>query len=94
MIPENITGKHIKMAIDYIDQHGVPPRRGSTVYDLIYNGKSYPPKYVVCIAYKYTSGNELIGNEFSGGKETNNFLGNKGYNTKKNRESALIGFDH
>jgi hypothetical protein len=83
MIPENITGKHIQMAIDYIDKNGVPPTRRSTVYDLSYNGRRYPPKYVICIAYKYAGGNELVGDEFSGGRETNNFLADRGYTTVK-----------
>jgi 5-methylcytosine-specific restriction protein A len=79
MIPENISGSNIVAAISYINQNGVPSRRDSTVWDLIYGGKRYPPKYVICIANKYVNGVELIGNEFGGGPETNSFLEARGF---------------
>ncbi|MCU5303194.1 hypothetical protein OCE40_15005 [Bacillus toyonensis] len=43
-IPKNITKEHILKVIDYIDVHGVPERRHSTKYDLLFNGTLYPPK--------------------------------------------------
>lgn len=79
MIPENISGSDIVAALAYIDQNRVPPRRDSTVWDLIYKGKRYPPKYVICIANRYINGIELIGNEFSGGPEANSFLEIRGF---------------
>ncbi|MGG0120532.1 HNH endonuclease [Bacillus paranthracis] len=71
-IPKNITEEHILKAIDYIDVHGVPERRHSTKFDLLFNGKLYPPKYVIARANVYANGEEL--REFSGGREANSFL--------------------
>jgi len=64
MIPSNIKKEHILKAIEYIDKNGVPPGRGSTVFVLEYDGKRYPPKYVISIANKYANGEELDGQKF------------------------------
>ena len=72
MIPENITREHIIKAIERIGEEGVPPNRESKKYLLVYNGKYYPPKYVISLANKYANGRELDHFEFKGGKETNN----------------------
>ena len=79
MIPKNITSSHIISAIGKIDRDGVPPRRNSTGYDLLYNGRKYPPKYVVSIANRCPNGEELDYHKFSGGDETNNFLRQRGF---------------
>jgi hypothetical protein len=41
---------------------------------LEYEGKYYPPKYIISLANKYANDRELDSSEFSGGKETNSFL--------------------
>jgi 5-methylcytosine-specific restriction protein A len=79
MIPSNITRAHIISAIREIDRDGVPPRRNSTRYDLLYDGQRYPPKYVVSIANRYANGIELSSYGFGGGTETNNFLRVRGF---------------
>jgi len=80
MIPINITSSHIISAIREIDRDGVPPRRNSKLYDLLYNGRRYPPKYVVSIANRYANGVELSPYDFGGGRdETNPFLRNRGF---------------
>lgn len=73
-IPKNITREHIIKAIGYIDAYGVPERRESTKFDLEYNGRIYPPKYVITRANVYANGEELSSNLFSGGEETNSYL--------------------
>ena len=80
MIPPNIKRDHIIMAIEEIDKYGVPPRRNSRDYFLEYNGKLYPPKYVISLANKYANGYELSPSEFTGGKETNDYLKGLGFN--------------
>lgn len=50
MIPSGIKKKHIESAIAQIDREGIPPARQSVHYDLIFNGKRYPPKYVIFVA--------------------------------------------
>lgn len=79
MIPTNIASSHITNAIREIDQNGVPPRRNSTRYDLLYDGQRYPPKYVVSIANRYANGIELSSYDFGGGPEANNFLRERGF---------------
>jgi len=74
MIPENINQNHILKAIREIDMNGVPKGRKSRKFQLFYNGKHYPPKYVISLANKYANGMGLEPSEFSGGQETNNFL--------------------
>lgn len=72
MIPEEITKEHILLAINEIDKKGFPKKRNSTKYNLIYEGKNYPPKYVIARACFYAIGKEP--EELSGGDETNDFL--------------------
>lgn len=76
MIPDNITKEAIQRAIAEIDAEGVPPTRNSRIYHLVQNGRSYPPKYVISLANKYVNGRELPHEQFSGGKQTNDFLRN------------------
>jgi 5-methylcytosine-specific restriction protein B len=64
---------HIMAAIKEIDRDGVRNGRQSTTYDLLYNNKSYPPKYVLSLAMKYSTGKELEPNEFEGGENTDAF---------------------
>ena len=79
MINPNIQRTDILKALDFIDIKGVPKQRKSTKYNLIYNEKSYPPKYVISIANKFVTGEELNNEQFSGGTETNNFLSKHGF---------------
>jgi hypothetical protein len=67
---EGIHKEHILSAIQEIDKHGVPKERHSTSYDLIYNSKSYPPKYILSLAARYATGRELNPKDFVGGANT------------------------
>jgi hypothetical protein len=81
MIPPNIERKHIIEAILEIDRRkGTRPSRK---FDLIYNGNSYPPKYVLSLANKYANGEELRSSKFNGGKQTNRFLEARGFTIKE-----------
>lgn len=80
MIPKNIKREHILRAIEEIKKAGIPEGRCSKKFLLEFNGDYYPPKYVISLANKYAYGKELNLSEFSGGKETNNFLKNLGFN--------------
>jgi hypothetical protein len=83
MIPTNIRKKHIIKAIKEIDNSGIPKSRHSKDYRLVYNGKFYPPKYVLSIANKHATGKELDPSSFGGGKETNNFLRKLGFRVEE-----------
>lgn len=80
MIPEDqISKEHIVSAISKIESEGIPAHRASTKFDISYNSKRYPPKYVISVAAKLATGRELPPNEFSGGEQTNSFLKRLGF---------------
>ena len=79
MIPRNITREHVLKAIKEIERNRFPRRRNSRKFILLYEGKSFPPKYVVSLANKYANGIELNSSKFCGGEETNRFLRNLGF---------------
>ena len=90
MIPDNITKEHLEKAIEEIDRDGVRKGRHSSTYDLLHNGKSYPPKLVISIANKYANGSELNPNDFGGGKDTKAFelLQKEGFSIKEKPKTA------
>lgn len=65
-----IQKEHILSAIREIDNDGVRKGRHSTTYDLIYNNKLYPPKYVLSVAARHATGKELEPDDFAGGANT------------------------
>jgi hypothetical protein len=75
----SLTRAHIEAALARIDREGVPPRRDSTKFQLVLDGKRYPPKYVLSLAAAEATGRELRPNEFSGGDETNGALQSLGF---------------
>jgi hypothetical protein len=56
-IPNTIDHSHLIKAIQRIKVNGVPKRRASTKYDLLYEGSAYPPKYVVSLANTFVNEN-------------------------------------
>ena len=67
---ERITRNDILEAIGEIDRDGIRKGRSSSTYDLIHNGKAYPPKLVISIANRFATGEELDNKSFQGGKGT------------------------
>ncbi|MCQ6281610.1 hypothetical protein [Bacillus sp. EB600] len=78
-IPKNINRDHVILAIQKIDREGIPEKRESTRFNLTYESKYYPPKYVISIANIFANGEEYSPSLFSGGEETNKFLNNLGF---------------
>ena len=74
MIPKIIKHEHILKAIEEVDRSGIPLERNSKKYDLVYNKRTYPPKYILSLANKYANNNELDHSTFTGGDGTNSFL--------------------
>ncbi|KVD61530.1 GTPase [Burkholderia ubonensis] len=70
---ESVTAEHIRLALQEIDQEGVPKDAESTGYDLLYNGKRYPPKLVLSLAVKHATGEPLDRAAFSGGEASSAF---------------------
>ena len=76
MINKAIKKEHILKAIKKVIEEGVPSNRKSTKFVLEYEGKHYPPKYILSLASKIANNKELSPSEFSGGNESNSFLSN------------------
>jgi len=62
--------EHVEQALAEIDKDGIPPDARSTTYDLIHGANRYPPKYVLSLACKHSSGKEFDRTEFSGGENS------------------------
>lgn len=78
-IPDNINRDHILKALGHIDENGIPNNRKATRYYLYHENKCYPPKYVISIANVLANKVELDPATFTGGKETNSFLMDRGF---------------
>lgn len=79
MIPDTITRNHILKAIDYINTNGVPNDRKAKKFSLKYDEILYPPKYVISVANLFANEELLVSSSFSGGREANDFLIEKGF---------------
>lgn len=64
---QDIQVTHVLQALKHIDEHGVPDGAESTGYDLMHEGRRYPPKLALSLAAKYATGEELDRRLFSGG---------------------------
>jgi 5-methylcytosine-specific restriction protein B len=87
---DKIKREHILAAIKEIEANPLLRKgRASSTYDLIYEGKDYPPKLVISIANRYATGVELDHNAFLGGpnKPSFNLLEKEGFEIKKKNES-------
>ena len=72
-IPENITYNHLLQAIEKIDSEGIPIDGDSKYYDVLYNGKTYPPKLIVSYSNLFANGKVLDRTQFRGGLNTESF---------------------
>ena len=79
MIPAGITKTHVSDAIRRVIHGGVPSRRRSRRYCLVTNGKHLPPKYTIALAHQVALGQPLRPDQFSGGRESNEFLRSRGF---------------
>ncbi|QFY44097.1 hypothetical protein F6R98_16875 [Candidatus Methylospira mobilis] len=87
MIPKGLTSKHFKQAAAEINRLGVPAERNSVHYDLVIEGKRYPPKYIVSLAAKSATGKEYPAADFNAVEAKNYFL-NNGYEVIDRRVEA------
>lgn len=53
---------------------------------MFFNSKRYPPKYLISIANKYANGEELHPSDFSGGRESNSYLSELGFEIISNEK--------
>jgi 5-methylcytosine-specific restriction endonuclease McrA len=66
-IPQGIERKHIESAIARFDAGAEHLFHDSTKYDLVYQGRRYPPKAIVGLAAAELTGKPLVPEDFSGG---------------------------
>ncbi|WP_431800034.1 HNH endonuclease [Halobacillus andaensis] len=78
-IPNNAYVNYVLKAIRKINMEGVPLKRETTKYRLLYEGKYYPPKYVLSIANSFAKDEEFSSYDFSDGDKTNYFLEGLGF---------------
>jgi len=90
---ESLTDEHVLAALAQIDSEGVPSDARSTMYDLVHNGKAYPPKYVLSLAVRAATGEQLDRSMFSGGEETACFkiLRDRGFEIIKREQDVDLG---
>lgn len=88
MIPEGLTEEHFKLATAEIDRNGVPAQRKSVYYDLVFNGRKYPPKYIISLATRYATGKEPSFNDFNA-VEAKNYFENRGYKIVDRRSVSV-----
>jgi|GEM_PF-2506531 len=91
MIPQSIKREHVLHAINDIRTGGVPQKREPTKFNLVYEGRLYPPKFALSLAAKYATGEELPASVFSGGEEANGFLAGLGFDIQPKRDDWSWG---
>ena len=66
-----VTRAHVEKALADLDA-GVSPLgfRDSTTYDVIHQGRPYPPKQLIALALKHATGRVATGDDFGGGDQT------------------------
>ena len=65
MFPTKLTPQHFKIAASRIDLQGVPKERASVHYDVVIEGKRYPPKLVLSWAVEALTGKPLDAVDFN-----------------------------
>lgn len=78
-IPESIQRSHILKALQAVRHGKVPARRKAKKYYLLFEGRTYPAKYALSLAYTFISPRGLELRGFEGGKQTNGFLQSRGF---------------
>ncbi|MEQ8409374.1 MAG: DUF3578 domain-containing protein [Gammaproteobacteria bacterium] len=68
-----ISTEHVLSALSELANRAIRPDERSSTYDLIFQGRRYPPKLVYSIAHKYRNGEELDRSSFEGGEGTSCF---------------------
>lgn len=58
---ENVTANHIEEAIIHLNDSGIPARQRSRIYATQVNGREYPPKYLITVAYRLANDGQLPG---------------------------------
>src|SRR5205823_10235247 len=91
MIPGGVvTRQNVLSAVAKMDADGILWNRESVKFELIHEGKTYPPKYTISLAFKDATGTELDPSSFSGGDEANSFLTNLGFQIRAKSDAGIF----
>jgi len=84
-----VTVDHVGQACDLYDAGSTVPKRPAKSTFLLFNGKSYPAKFIRGLAYRIATGVELNpSNDFTGGDETARFFTSLGLQTSNGAAPA------
>jgi hypothetical protein len=68
----------------FFAEHGFAP---TTTYELIWDGRPYPPKAILGTAFEFATGRRLASGDFEGGKSgAVRVLGNLGFTVQQKRQ--------
>jgi 5-methylcytosine-specific restriction protein A len=101
MIPQFVNRDHVVSAISEIRKGGVPRKREPSKFNLVFEGRLYPPKFVLAVAARHATGQVILPTDFSGDDEANSFLTQLGFEIQPKREDwswkecyfAVWGYD-
>jgi hypothetical protein len=94
-ILDELTNDDFNRAAIEIDEHGVPANRRSVYYDVVINGRRYPPKYIISVATRLATGIELPAADFYA-TEATDYFEHSGYEVIDRRleaERVVVGED-
>lgn len=86
--PDKITQDLIQKAVEKIEQENIQ-LEPSTKFDVIINGKAYPPKEIMRYAHELLNGEHIW--ERGGGEPTNKYFTALGFEIKSKQETDLTG---
>jgi hypothetical protein len=90
-IPKGLTREHVLLALADLDA-GVEHSFGApTGYELVHEGRQYPPKAVIGLAFRHNVGRVLPPEEFNGGEkpgQANLVLPGLGFTVEKKGETV------
>lgn len=86
--PDKITKQHILDAVKKIDSETIS-LEPSTRFDVVINGKAYPPKEVMRYAHELMNGEHIW--ERSGGEPTNKYFTALGFEIKSKSSTNMNG---
>src|SRR3954470_8251261 len=78
MIPKGLSHVHFLRAATEVERRGVPRSRAARHYDLLLNGKKYPPKYIISLANRFAHGSVFPAGSFNA-VEAKDYLLRHGY---------------
>jgi hypothetical protein len=92
-IPKDLTRDHVLRALADLDAGIDHPFGAPTGYELVHDGKRYPPKAVVGLAFRHLKGGILKPEEFSGGGapgQANFVLRELGFTVEKKDDESVV----